>query len=98
MVTHMHNAISLISLSTFNTTVLMFVVINLIPVPPFSGGRIWGFFMSDDTYEKFYESTGKYQLYFAIVVLLLVVFGILPISEVVSWINKGLHFATGFIK
>ena len=65
-------------------------VFNLIPIPPFDGSRILGFFLRDRIYYKIMQ----YEQIIFYVVLFLLFFGFLsgPLSTFIDWIQYGIYW------
>lgn len=70
-------------------------IFNLLPCPPFDGGRIFTFFLP----EKVYFGIMKYEQYIYLVVFALVFTGVLdgPLSAANGFIFNGLDTITSFI-
>lgn len=70
-------------------------IFNLLPAPPFDGGRIFTFFLP----EKLYFAVMRYEQYVYIAILVLVMTGVLtkPLSIANSFILNLLDGATSFI-
>lgn len=70
-------------------------IFNLLPAPPFDGGRIFTFFLP----EKIYFSVMKYEQYVYIAVIMLVMFGVLdkPLYAARLWLFNGMDTLTGFV-
>ncbi len=67
-------------------------IFNLIPVPPFDGSRIFGFFLP----EKAYFGIMKYERYIFLAVLALMVFGVFdkPLAAANDWMFGALDTIT----
>lgn len=65
-------------------------IFNLIPIPPFDGSRILGYFLPDRIYYKIMQ----YENIIFIVVLVLLWFGFLdgPISNMINSVTNGLYW------
>ena len=67
-------------------------IFNLMPVPPFDGSRIFGYFLPD----KAYWSVMKYERYIFIAVLIVMVTGVLgkPLNAAVNGVFDAMDFLT----
>ena len=72
------------------------MVINLLPIPPLDGSRIWSLFLKDETYNKLLINEQKIIL----VVFVLIITGVLnvPLNFLTSLVFKFVDMLTWFIK
>lgn len=73
----------------------MLAIFNLIPVPPFDGGRIFTFFLP----EKWYFAVMRYERYIYLVVIVLVFMGVLdkPLVFLREQLINALDWLTRFV-
>lgn len=88
----MFNLLSIISfvLQTVASISISLAIFNLIPIPPFDGSRILGYFLPDRIYYKIMQ----YEQIIFIVVMIALWFGFLsgPLSNMINSVLNGLYW------